>query len=81
MKINNDEILSLEVGTDNDKNFKYDGCENCANNLGGDITSCRAWFDHDDPFGYYEITLCHTCICAHHNATELDETCQNIYKI
>lgn len=82
MQINNDEILSLEVPKDEQEEyFTYRGCDNCNDSLGNDITPCKAWTDHQDPLGYYEIDLCWNCICAYHNATELHFDCQNIYEI
>jgi len=87
MKINNNEIFGLDVGEeekDAKKYFSYTGCSNCNNGLGCDIYDCKAWFWTDEinrKSDYYEVKICHSCLCAYYNGDELDNDCQNIYKV
>lgn len=80
MKINNDQILGLEVSED--KEFSIYGCGNCDQSLGGDVYECKAHFKDDNGnWDHYDIELCNECICAHHNADELPENCKNSMNI
>lgn len=80
MKINNDQILALEP--DDQKVFLHEGCGNCGNGLGNDVFNCYANFKKDDgKWEYYEIFLCHKCLCAYHNGDDLDESCKNRFNI
>jgi len=75
MKINNQQILSID--SEDEAQFRWKGCDNCANSLGNTVYECRAhtWDDH------YEIYLCGSCLCAYHNGDELDDECRNIFEV
>jgi len=87
MKINGNEIFGLDDGEeeeDAEKYFSYAGCDNCNNGLGNDVYDCKAWFwknKHFKDSDFYEVKICHSCLCAHYNGGELEDGCQNIYEI
>lgn len=79
MQINGDQILGIDV--DSDYYFRTAGCDNCGNGLGNIVHNCHANFKLDGKWDFYEIRLCHSCICSYHNADPLDDRCLNKYLI
>jgi hypothetical protein len=77
MTIQDQPIISLDYDEES-KNFSYRGCENCANGLGTDVYDSKAYVAD---FSYYDLKLCHTCLCSYHNADPLDENCRNVFNI
>lgn len=80
MVIEEYQVIGLDVK--DDKNFSHHGCENCANGLGNDVTTCIAAFKNDvNDWDEFTIELCSECINAYYNGEELPEGCKNIYQI
>lgn len=75
MKINNEPIIALD--TEEEPQFRWRGCDNCANNLGNTVYFTRAHSKED----YYEIYLCGDCVYAFHYGEGLDDECKNIFEV
>ena len=78
MKIDGVDLVdSIEVPEEME--FRYGGCENCANNLGNNVYKVKA---HVRGFtDYYDLFLCHGCVCTYYNADPLPEDCKNAFEL
>jgi len=77
MKINDDKIVAIshqEEGC-----FTHKGCDNCDNGFGNTTFKVKA---HIEGFkDFYDIELCHSCLCAYYNGEAFDKDCKNKYQM
>ena len=86
MKINDKEVMSICPDDEDDGvYFSYEGCENCNNGLGDDVRDVQLFVAGKDGTislkDWFDVRLCHTCLCAYYNAEELPDDCQNVFEI